>query len=147
MIDDYYTVEQISNMLKIHPKTVQRYIREGKIRATKIGKSWRVTGHDLSAFTESDSYEAPAGENQLIRNVTASSVIDIIVKGKEDAIRIINTISASMNTKTSEYGKSSMQSQYIEHEKMVRITLWGEIQFMAIMMDMITALTEQNKEG
>ena len=42
MIEDYYTVEQISTMLKIHPKTVQRYIREGKLRATKIGKGWRV---------------------------------------------------------------------------------------------------------
>jgi len=30
MNEKYYTVEEISEMLKIHPKTVQRYIREGK---------------------------------------------------------------------------------------------------------------------
>lgn len=29
---------------------------------------------------------------------------------------------------------------------MVRVTLWGEIRFMAIMMDTIASLTEQNKE-
>ena len=54
MNKDYYSVEQISDMLDIHPKTIQRYIREGRLRATKIGKSWRVTGHDLSVFIEHD---------------------------------------------------------------------------------------------
>lgn len=146
MTKDYYTVEQISNMLNIHPKTIQRYIREGKLRATKIGKGWRVTGHDLCAFTESNNYEGPAKENRPVHSVIASSVIDIITDRKEDAIRIINTLTASLNAKPSEYGQSSMQTQYIERENMVRVTLWGEIRFMAIMMDTITALTEQNKE-
>ncbi len=146
MTNDYYTVEQISNMLNIHPKTIQRYIREGKLRATKIGKGWRITGHDLSTFTESNSYETPASGNRPLHTITASSVIDIITGGKEDAIRIMNTLTASLNAKPSEYGQSSMQSQYIERENMVRVTLWGEIRFMAIMMDTIAALTEQNKE-
>lgn len=58
MNKDYYTVDEISNMLNIHPKTIQRYIREGKLRAAKIGKSWRITGHDLSTFIENDSYKS-----------------------------------------------------------------------------------------
>lgn len=142
MSKDYYTVDQISSMLNIHPKTIQRYIREGKLRATKIGKGWRVTGHDLSTFTESNHSEAHIFDNQSERRVIASSVIDILVSGKEDAIRIMNTLTASLNAKPPEYGQSSMQSQYIERENMVRITLWGEIRFMAIMMDTIVALTE-----
>lgn len=146
MHKDYYTVEQISEMLEIHPKTIQRYIREGKLRATKIGKGWRVTGHDLSVFAESNSGKEPEFENQPMRSVIASSVIDITVSGKEDAMRIMNTLTASLNTKPPEYGQSSMQCQYIERENMVRITLWGGIRFMAVMMDMIAALTEQNRE-
>ena len=42
-----------------------------------------------------------------------------------------------------EYGQSSMQSQYIERDNMVRVTLWGDIRFMAVMMDAIASLTEQ----
>lgn len=146
MNKDYYTVDEISNMLNIHPKTIQRYIREGKLRAAKIGKGWRVTGHDLSTFIENDSYEKPASVNQPDRSIIASSVIDIIVDGKEDAIRIMNTLTASLNAKPSEYGQSSMQSQYIERENMVRITLWGGIRFMAIMMDTLAVLTENSKQ-
>jgi excisionase family DNA binding protein len=146
MKQTYYTVDQISKMLNIHPKTIQRYIREGKLRAAKIGKGWRVTGHDLSTFIETDSYEKPASEKQSERSIFASSVIDIFVDGKEDAIRIMNTLTASLNVKPSEYGQSSMHSQYIERENMVRITLWGGIRFMAIMMDTIAALAKINNE-
>jgi len=144
MINNYYTVEQVSEMLSIHPKTIQRYIREGKLRATKIGKSWRVTGHDLSVFVENHGAKALGSENQSLPSVMASSVVDIIVDGKEDAIRIMNTITAALNAKQPVYEHSSMQSQYIERENMVRITLWGNIHFMAVMMDTIAALTEQN---
>jgi hypothetical protein len=37
-----------------------------------------------------------------------------------------------------------MHSQYIERENMVRITLWGDIRFMAVMMDTIALLAEEN---
>jgi excisionase family DNA binding protein len=146
MAKDYYTVEQIADMLSIHPKTIQRYIREGRLRATKIGKSWRVAGHDLSIFIESDGYKKSGSTDRPTHSVIASSVIDMVVDGKEDAIRIMNTLTAALNTKPPEYGQSSMQSQYIERENMVRITLWGSIRFMAAMMDMIALLTEQNEE-
>ena len=97
----YYNVEQIAQMLNIHPKTIQRYIREGKLRATKIGKSWRVSGHDLSRFTEGAniaSDESTVGHSAKERT-RASSVIDISVIGKDEAIRIINSLTAAMNVK------------------------------------------------
>jgi excisionase family DNA binding protein len=146
MHENYYTVDQISNMLSIHPKTVQRYIREGKLRAAKVGKGWRISGHDLSTFIEKDNLDKPSPSNRLERASVASSVIDILADGKEDAIRMMNTLTAALNAKPSEYGQSWMQSQYIERENMVRITLWGSIRFMAIMMDTIAILVEQNDE-
>lgn len=146
MAKDYYTVEQISGMLDIHPKTIQRYIREGRLRAAKIGKSWRVAGHDLSVFVESNRGEQFGAENRPARSVSASSVVDITAVGKEDAVRIMNTLTAALNCKPPEYGQSSMQSQYIERDGTVRVTLWGGVRFMSAMLDTIASLTEQAKE-
>ena len=73
----YYSVDQISKLLDMHPKTIQRYIREGKLRATKFGKSYRISGQDLSTFTE---HSIPTNQNVLptmSKKVVASSVIDI----------------------------------------------------------------------
>ncbi|HWP79347.1 MAG TPA: helix-turn-helix domain-containing protein [Candidatus Acidoferrum sp.] len=142
----YYTVEQISKLLDIHPKTVQRYIREGKLRATKLGKGWRVGGHELSIFLESAGVKGPAPEAEPARSATASSVVDIPVRGNDGAIRIMNALTGALSSKPPEYSRSSMHSQYIERENMIRVTLWGDLRFMAMMMDMLTALWGHEEE-
>lgn len=139
---EIYSVDQISEILKIHPKTVQRYIREGRLRATKIGKSWRVSGHDLSVFIDKDIADERINENSQPRKTMASSVIDVTAINHEDAMRLMNTLTASLNAKASDYGHTSMQAQYIEGEQLVRISLWGDIRFMAIMMDTINTLVK-----
>jgi len=140
MDKDYRTVEQISELLNIHPKTIQRYIREGKLRAIKVGKSWRVSGHDLSVFMEGNNVNSVNSKAE--RTITASSVIDIPTNSKEDAMRVVNLLTAAFNAKPPELSKTSMQSQYIEHENMVRIMLWGDIRFLSAIAEMILTITE-----
>ena len=36
-----YTVEEVAKVLQLHPYTVRRLSREGKVPATKIGGQWR----------------------------------------------------------------------------------------------------------
>ena len=115
MQEQYFTVEQISQMLQMHPKTVQRYIREGKLRAVKVGKGWRVSGHDLSVFTESAQ---PSGEPPT---AVISCVADIYAASKDSAIRLMNTLSAALNSKPARYGDCSMQTQYIPEEQKLRV--------------------------
>jgi excisionase family DNA binding protein len=43
-MERYYTVEQISQMLNIHPKTIQRYIREGKLAGRRSEKDGALRG-------------------------------------------------------------------------------------------------------
>lgn len=145
MNDTFYSVEQISQMLNIHTKTIQRYIREGRLRASKIGKSWRVTGHDLSVFTEGTNLASAQKQRTDVsqERVKASSVIDIDVDSMDEAIRIINTLTASMNVKPPEYGRSSMHAQFLETDYKVRVTLWGNIKFMSVILDAIDTLTGQ----
>ncbi len=152
MAEKYYAVEQISEMLKIHPKTIQRYIREGKLRANKIGKSWRVSGHDLSVFVENEeSADGSDDRNKKLpmeERFKASAVVDILVADTDEAIRIIDLLTGALNSKPPEYGHSSMHSQHIIEEKKIRITLWGGIRFMEVMMHFISALAEnfENEE-
>jgi len=141
MKETYFTVEQIAQMLQMHPKTVQRYIREGKLRAVKVGKGWRVSGHDLSVFTES----VPA-QNGETPTAVVSCVADIYAASQADAIRITNTLAAGLTGKPAHLGRSSMQTQYIPEEQKLRITLYGGARIVAIMLDAIAMLTEESEE-
>lgn len=147
MNENYYTVEQVAEMLKMHPKTIQRYIREGKLNAVKIGKGWRVSGHDLSVFMESEdgriAFSAQSGEETDRPRAAASSVVDVPVRGKDEAIRIMNALTAAMNAKPPEFGKTSLHMQYIEPERSVRITLWGGVRVVEIMLGAIASLIEE----
>ncbi|WP_367568416.1 helix-turn-helix domain-containing protein [Lacrimispora sp.] len=142
MQEKYYTVEQVSKMLDIHPKTIQRYIREGKLRANKIGKSWRITGHDLSIFAENNDSRNHDVMEQPQDKATVSSVIDIQIHDFDESARIINMLTAALNCKPPEYGRSTMHVQHLEHENKVRVALWGNIYFMKEMLDLISDVTE-----
>ena len=43
-----YSVEKVSELLGVHQKTVLRYIKEGNLKANKVGGRWRIHGNDLS---------------------------------------------------------------------------------------------------
>jgi excisionase family DNA binding protein len=49
MSGELYTVEQAAERLKLHPKTVLRMIREGRLKAARLGKAYRISGGDLDA--------------------------------------------------------------------------------------------------
>jgi excisionase family DNA binding protein len=47
-----YTIEEISEILKVTPRTIYNYIKSGNLKAVKIGKYWRVTDSALQEFIE-----------------------------------------------------------------------------------------------
>ena len=52
MSTEWLTVEQIAKELQIPKKTVQAWIRQGRLVAYKPGKEYRVKKDDLNKFLE-----------------------------------------------------------------------------------------------
>lgn len=44
-----YTIQQIAEILQVSKKSVYRYIKSDKLKATKIGQ-WRIKKEDLDKF-------------------------------------------------------------------------------------------------
>jgi excisionase family DNA binding protein len=151
MVEKYYSVDQIAEMIDLHPKTIQRYIRQGRLKAQKIGKAWRVTGHDLSTFVEGTdvtSMSDPSPGIQAIlgaaeKTIKVSSVIDIPVKNSSEAVQVMSWITSLMNSRSSEYGHTSMSSQFVETEHIIRIMLWGSPSFMEVIMSYLGELGKE----
>jgi len=47
---DLVTVDFAADVLQLHPKTVLRFIREGRLAANRIGKAYRIRRADLEAL-------------------------------------------------------------------------------------------------
>src|SRR6056297_521017 len=147
MNKEYYTVQQIAQLLDLHEKTIQRYIREGKIKAQKMGKSWRVTKENLDEFTgiaeDEDDESGKATKNKRTeQRVMVSAVVDVDECNKEEAIRISNTLTAVLNSRNIDFGNSTMHTQYIEQEEKLRLMLWGHLEFMENIIASISALVD-----
>lgn len=153
MIEKFYTVEQVAEMIDMHPKTIRKFIREGRLKANKVGKRWRITGHDLSVFTEGGeesqveekSTDVAFSTDEAVQTpkqkVSVSTVVDIHVADMEDGSRISNMLIAVMNNKDPKYGNSTMNVQFLEKENKIRIMLWGTLQFIEAMLSTISMLT------
>lgn len=88
MSDEVYTVEQFAERLKLHPKTVLRFIREGRVRAVKVGKSYRILRSELEALTGAAPRERPTA-------FRVTSIVDMPDVNSEFAQRLARQLPAA----------------------------------------------------
>ncbi len=49
-MDNLFNINQVAFMLKVHPLTIRRYIKEGRIKAIKVGGNIRIKESQLQDF-------------------------------------------------------------------------------------------------
>ncbi|MBN1258141.1 helix-turn-helix domain-containing protein [Candidatus Peregrinibacteria bacterium] len=52
MVENIYTTEQVAKILQIHPLTVLKYIKQGKLKGIKLGRVYRILESALQAFLD-----------------------------------------------------------------------------------------------
>lgn len=50
LTDEYYTIQEVADKLKVAYLTVYRWVQSGKLKAVKAGKQHRITKNELSSF-------------------------------------------------------------------------------------------------
>jgi excisionase family DNA binding protein len=94
MSEDLYTVERAAERLQLHPKTVLRAIRELRLRATRVGKSYRILRSDLDAFAGVPARASTAGGEPWI-----TSIVDIPEVRPELAQKWARTMTNALNAR------------------------------------------------
>jgi excisionase family DNA binding protein len=52
MVDQLYTVQEVMGIFKVGDETIYRWIRQGKIKAIKIGQGWRIKSDSLQELSQ-----------------------------------------------------------------------------------------------
>jgi excisionase family DNA binding protein len=53
--DKLLTSAQVSKILQVHPFTVLKYLKAGKLKGIKLGRVWRIRENDVERFLEERS--------------------------------------------------------------------------------------------
>lgn len=52
MDEKFFTTEQIANILQVHPFTILKFIKQGKLKGIKLGRVYRIKESDINKFLE-----------------------------------------------------------------------------------------------
>ena len=55
MIEKFFTTEQVANILQVHPFTILKFLKEGKLKGIKLGRVYRIKESDVVNFLEERS--------------------------------------------------------------------------------------------
>lgn len=136
MSSPFLTVEQAAEVLDLHPKTVRRMIREGRLRATRIGKSYRILEADLAHFAGG---RKPA-ERELAARVT--SVVDVEHVDQSTAERVARYLPAALNTREARPDPMTLSVMYDPERQHLKISLAGAPSRVAAMYALIDLALE-----
>ena len=64
MLDDYLNVAGVAERLGIHPESVRRLIRQGRLPAKKFANSWVVARDELEQFAT--GYDRRPGNRAML---------------------------------------------------------------------------------
>jgi excisionase family DNA binding protein len=137
-----YTVDQVAARLNLHAKTVRRYIRDGRLKAKRIGKEYRVTRVDL------DEFAGPSGPDPIVRTrqVTVSSIVDVDAISPDDSHRVTTMVMAGLNTRKGEPDFPRVDTIYYEDRGRLRITITANAMLTCDLIRLIDTLAGKSRE-
>jgi excisionase family DNA binding protein len=73
-VDDFLTVPEVAERLRMTAMTIYRWIDDGKLPAVQIGKHYRIRASDLDAVLDSSRVSVSRGDPWSAELPTTSSV-------------------------------------------------------------------------
>jgi excisionase family DNA binding protein len=140
------SVEQVAERLGLHVKTIRNYVREGRLKAVRIGKQYRIAPSDLAAMIGrpvSALDPPPVGRN---RRVEVYSVVEVDAVSPELSERVTNMLmGAAKGRDYSEDEPLRVQAIYDAPHGRLKLILIGSIETIGALLKMIKPLLEVEK--
>ena len=141
MTPSLYTIERVAELLNLHVKTVRGYIRSGRLKAKRIGKSYRITREDLQEFAGTTAIDPPV-QVARTRQVIVSTILDADAVPPNIAERVSTMVMAGLNTRRGDSESPRVDVIYYPEYAKLRVTITASPQTTTSLMRVVTAILE-----
>jgi len=158
MKEEYLTIEIAATKLGVHPKTIRRYISNGKISAQKVAGAWRIRQDSIEQFL--DSCEENHCKNSSVSKddfcifmdgeyfdsenmVQVCTIVDYYVQDEKvkDILKEVMEVVATYSLKSQ---SNRFNYVYDDSENKMRLVFWGAPSFMEKIMNIMKSY--ENKD-
>jgi excisionase family DNA binding protein len=139
----YYSLDEVAGMLGLHVRTVRGYVRDGRLKASQVGRRYRVTHADLEAFTGAPAAPRATGEP----HAEASVIVQVDGVDPAASMRLSNTVVAVANSGGGDRGAGRLrvESVYDEERAVLKIVVLGGLAEAAELLRIVDALMEDSR--
>jgi excisionase family DNA binding protein len=137
----FLSVDQVASRLGLHVRTVRRYVREGRLKAVRIGKQYRVAREALDALTGTPT--APATVSApTARHVEVSSILQVDGVDRSTADRLTTGLLAAVKGRPEESTPLRIDTIYDPERARLKVILNGSVATTASLLKFVNAYLE-----
>ena len=142
MSQELFSVDQVARLLKLHVRTVRGYVRDGRLKAVRIGKQYRIAREDLEAMTGTTLPQGAPDSVSRVRRIEVSSIVQMDAVSPEDAIGMTNWLISAANGRREGSEPLRVQTIYDEERGALKVILVGAARATAQMIGLLGARLE-----
>lgn len=72
--NEVYTTEEVQRLLKVSNSTIKRLLKRGLLRANKVGKQYRILGHEILRIVSPNLDEKATSIYQRVKSKTRDKI-------------------------------------------------------------------------
>lgn len=142
---EYYPAEEVADRLGLHVRTVRRFIREGKLKARRVGKQYRVTAGELDAFAGASERTGSIAPANRRRRVLVATTVDIDAISKDEQSRLVTPLTSVFQSSADQHGSTRIDAIYYEEQGRLRIVIHGDLGLTNAVLGMIGAILDDGR--
>lgn len=140
MDQELFSVFQVAERLKLHVKTVRNFVREGKLKATRIGKQYRIARVDLEAFTGHPVLPTKQETARRHRHVEVSSIVQVDAIGPDASSEVANSLASYIYGRSKSEKGLRVESMYDEDIGRMKLIVIGDPRAVSSTLNFVAAL-------
>jgi excisionase family DNA binding protein len=146
MEDSVLSIEQVAEHLGLHVKTVRNYVREGRLKAVRIGKQYRIAAADLATMMGRTVSSLEPQPVRRTRYVEVYSVVEVDAVSPQLSERVTNMLLGAANGRdNAQDDRLQVQAIYDAPRGRLKLILIGSIDTTTALLKVIKAMVEVEK--
>ncbi len=138
-----YSVEQVAERLGLHVKTVRNYVREGRLKAVRIGKQYRIARADLEQLTGKAEPPLSTEDVRRHRHVEVSTIIEVDAIDADATSRLTNVLMAAAQGRGAEDQPLRIETVYDSERARLKIIVVGGLSSTSALAGLIALYLER----